>query len=78
MRRSSLIIVLALVFLEWLDFSLYLYMAKSVFANAFFPPSAYSLTLSFALFATAYLARPVGGYQFASDAQSGEFETCPG
>lgn len=68
MKRSSLVLVLALVFLEWLDFSLYLYLAKSVFANDFFPPSSYSLTLSFALFAAAYFARPVGGWIFGRKA----------
>ncbi|ARG98763.1 MFS transporter [Legionella micdadei] len=67
-KRTNLLLVLALVFLEWLDFSLYLYLAKSVFANDFFPPSSYSLTLSFALFAAAYLARPVGGWFFGRKA----------
>lgn len=68
MNRKALLVVIALVFLEWLDFSLYLYLAKSVFAQHFFPPSNYSLTLSFALFATAYLARPVGGWFFGRSA----------
>ncbi|KTD24104.1 MFS transporter [Legionella maceachernii] len=68
MKQTNLALVLALVFLEWLDFSLYLYLAKSVFANDFFPPSAYSLTLSFALFAAAYFARPVGGWFFGRKA----------
>ncbi|KTD36450.1 proline/glycine betaine transporter-like protein [Legionella nautarum] len=68
MKRSSLALVLALIFLEWLDFSLYLYLAKSVFADDFFPPSSYSLMLSFALFAAAYFARPVGGWFFGRKA----------
>ncbi|STX45060.1 proline/glycine betaine transporter [Legionella donaldsonii] len=68
MKRKALILVLALVFLEWLDFSLYLYLAKSVFAVKFFPPSAYSLELTFALFAAAYFARPVGGWLFGCKA----------
>ncbi|WP_051555251.1 MFS transporter [Legionella fairfieldensis] len=68
MKQSALFLVLALVFLEWLDFSLYLYLAKTVFADLFFPPSSYSLTLSFALFAAAYLARPVGGWLFGREA----------
>lgn len=68
MKKSGLFLVLALVFLEWLDFSLYLYLAKSVFADSFFPPSSYSLTLSFALFAAAYFARPVGGWLFGREA----------
>ncbi|KTC65332.1 proline/glycine betaine transporter (plasmid) [Legionella adelaidensis] len=57
-----------MVFLEWLDFTLYLYLAKSIFAKEFFPNSAYSLTLTFALFAAAYLARPLGGWLFGSEA----------
>jgi MFS transporter, MHS family, proline/betaine transporter len=64
MNRKTLLTVLAIIFLEWLDFSLYLYLAKSVFATHFFPPSSYSLTLSFALFAAAFLARPLGGWFF--------------
>ncbi|WED42968.1 MFS transporter [Legionella cardiaca] len=68
MRRSALLLVLALVFLEWLDFTLYLYLAKSVFAKEFFPASDYSLLLSFALFAGAYFARPVGGWLFGREA----------
>lgn len=62
--------MLALVFLEWLDFSLYLYLAKSVFAQRFFPPSSYNLMLSFALFAAAFLARPLGGWIFGKSADS--------
>lgn len=68
MKRSALLLVLSLVFLEWLDFSLYLYLAKAIFANEFFPTSAYSLTLSFALFAAAFIARPVGGWLFGRQA----------
>ena len=68
MKRSALLLVLSLVFLEWLDFSLYLYLAKAIFANEFFPASAYSLTLSFALFAAAFIARPVGGWLFGRQA----------
>ncbi len=64
MKRSQLFLVLSLIFLEWLDFSLYLYLAKAVFANEFFPTSSYSLMLTFALFAAAYIARPVGGWLF--------------
>lgn len=70
MNRKALIIVLSLVFLEWLDFSLYLYLAKSVFARDFFPPSSYSLVLSFTLFAAAFLARPLGGWFFGRSADS--------
>lgn len=68
MKRNARVLVLALVFLEWLDFSLYLYLAKSVFSLEFFPSSAYSLMLSFALFAAAYLARPLGGWIFGRKA----------
>lgn len=68
MKQKALILVLALVFLEWLDFSLYLYLAKSVFAAKFFPLSVYSLELTFALFAAAYFARPVGGWLFGRKA----------
>lgn len=70
MNKKALLVVVALVFLEWLDFSLYLYLAKSVFAQKFFPPSDYSLVLSFALFATAFLARPLGGWFFGRSADS--------
>lgn len=70
MNKKALFVVVALVFLEWLDFSLYLYLAKSVFAHDFFPPSEYSLVLSFALFATAFLARPLGGWFFGKSADS--------
>jgi|GEM_PF-1999770 len=68
MKRYALFIVLALIFLEWLDFSLYLYLAKSVFSVQFFPSSSASLTLSFALFAAGYFARPVGGWLFGGRA----------
>ncbi|WP_162263948.1 MFS transporter [Legionella shakespearei] len=70
MNRKALLVVVALVFLEWLDFSLYLYLAKSVFSHEFFPPSHYSLLLSFALFAAAFLARPLGGWFFGRSADS--------
>ena len=68
MKRTALYLVLSLVFLEWLDFSLYLYLAKAVFANDFFPASTYSLMLSFALFGAAYIARPMGGWLFGRQA----------
>lgn len=68
MKAKSLGLVLALIFLEWLDFSLYLYLAKAVFARDFFPSSSYSLMLSFALFTAAYFARPVGGWLFGREA----------
>ena len=68
MKRTALFLVLSLVFLEWLDFSLYLYLAKVVFANEFFPVSANSLMLTFALFAAGYLARPFGGWLFGRQA----------
>lgn len=68
MKRRALGIVLALIFLEWLDFSLYLYLAKAIFAQKFFPPSSYRLLLSFALFAAAFLARPLGGWLFGREA----------
>lgn len=68
MKRSAFFIVLAMVFLEWLDFSLYLYLAKAVFAAEFFPVSTHSLMLTFALFAAAYLARPLGGWLFGREA----------
>ncbi|WP_298627234.1 MFS transporter [uncultured Legionella sp.] len=68
MNRKAILVVIALVFLEWLDFSLYLYLAKSVFARDFFPASEYSLMLSFALFATAFMARPLGGWLFGRSA----------
>ncbi|MDP1602488.1 MAG: MFS transporter [Legionella sp.] len=64
MKRRALYLVLSLIFLEWLDFTLYLYLAKSVFAPQFFPPSSDSLTLTFSLFTAAYFARPVGGWLF--------------
>lgn len=70
MKTKALFIVIALVFLEWLDFTLYLYLAKAVFAQEFFPHSEYSLSLSFALFATAFLARPLGGWFFGRRADS--------
>lgn len=64
MKIKAFIIVLAVVFLEWLDFSLCLYLAKSIFAQQFFPHSDYSLLLTFALFSMAFLARPLGGWLF--------------
>ncbi|ASQ44627.1 MFS transporter [Legionella clemsonensis] len=64
MKQRALFLVLAFIFFEWLDFSLYLYLAKSVFAKEFFPASNYSLILSFTLFAAAYFARPLGGWFF--------------
>lgn len=70
MNKKALLVVVALVFLEWLDFSLYLYLAKSVFADRFFPASSHNLVLSFALFATAFLARPLGGWIFGRSADS--------
>lgn len=72
MNFRGLLLTLALVFMEWLDFSLYLYLAKSVFAVEFFSKDSQSLMLSFAVFAAAYLARPVGGWLFGRKAdQSG-------
>jgi MFS family permease len=68
MKRYTLLIVIAINFIEWLEFSLYLYLAKTVFANEFFPRSDYSLMLTFALFTAAYLARPVGGWLFGRQA----------
>nr|HAT8714331.1 MFS transporter [Legionella jordanis] len=68
MNFTAILLVLALVFFEWLDFSLYLYLAKSTFAKEFFPASSYSLMLSFALFAAAYLVRPIGGWIFGGKA----------
>ncbi len=68
MKRAIVTIVLAINFIEWLEFSLYLYMAKSIFADVFFPPSSHSLSLTFAIFAAAYLARPVGGWLFGKAA----------
>ncbi|MDP3269903.1 MAG: MFS transporter [Legionella sp.] len=68
MNKKASIVVVSLVFLEWLDFSLYLYLAKSIFANQFFPLSKYSLMLSFALFAVGFLARPLGGWFFGKSA----------
>lgn len=70
MKQKALLVVLALIFLEWLDFTLYLYLAKSIFASHFFPSTSYSLFLSFALFAAAYLARPLGGWIFGKSADS--------
>lgn len=70
MNRNALLVVLALIFLEWLDFTLYLYLAKSVFALHFFPASTHNLSLSFALFAAGYLARPLGGWFFGRLADS--------
>lgn len=64
MNTYARFLVLAIIFLEWLDFSLYLYLAKAVFAHEFFPNSANSLLLTFAIFAAAYLARPVGAWVF--------------
>jgi len=68
MKLPALIMVLAMVFLEWLDFSLYLYLAKAVFAAQFFPASSYNLIPTSASFAAAYLARPVGGWLFGREA----------
>ena len=62
------LIVLAMIFLEWLDFTLYIYLAKAVFSVQFFPHSNHSLMLTFALFAVAYLARPLGGWLFGQRA----------
>lgn len=70
MKRSATCLVLSLIFLEWLDFSLYLYLAKAIFAKDFFPSSNYSLLLSFALFSAAYLARPLGGFLFGRRADN--------
>lgn len=64
MSIKTLLSVLALIFFEWLDFSLYLYLAKTVFADHFFPDSPSSLALSFLLFSAAYMARPLGGWLF--------------
>lgn len=64
MKPAVIILALMLVFLEWMDFSLYLYLAKSVFALEFFPATSQNLMLSFAVFAAAYLARPLGGWLF--------------
>ena len=51
--------------LEWYDFSLYIYLAP-VLARLFFPSdnALDSLLVAFAVFAVAYLARPVGAIVF--------------
>ena len=68
MKKSIVAIVLAVNFIEWLEFSLYLYMAKAVFSNLFFPQSTHSLALTFLIFSTAYFARPMGGWFFGRNA----------
>lgn len=68
MKPSSRHLVLSLIFLEWLDFSLYLYLAKAVFATEFFPPEANNMVLTFAVFSAAYLARPIGAWLFGRTA----------
>ncbi|MCC5791401.1 MAG: MFS transporter [Legionellaceae bacterium] len=62
MNFFNALIVLGLIFIEWLDFSLYLYLANPIFARLYFPHSDNNLVLSFAVFAVAYLARPLGGW----------------
>lgn len=61
-RKSILIAAFGTV-VEWYDFTLYLYLAP-VLARVFFGGSGDSLVLTFALFAAAYLMRPIGAMVF--------------
>jgi len=68
MKKRIIFLALTIVFLEWMDFSLYLYLAKSVFSVEFFAKSSRGMLFSFAIFATAFLARPLGGWFFGRKA----------
>lgn len=64
-NRKLTAIVVALVAIEWIEFSLYLYLGV-IFSRVFFPPeSGYKgLILTYAIFALSYLSRPLGGLLF--------------
>ncbi len=62
MRKITFVTILMMVYLEWLDFTLYLYAIKTVFQPYFFSTGDKGLVLAFLVFSTAYLARPIGGY----------------
>ena len=55
-------VVIALVGIEWIEFSLYLYLGV-IFSKIFFPPESgqMGLILTYSIFALSYLSRPLGG-----------------
>ncbi len=60
MRRRSLLIIACSTVVEWYDFTLYLYLTP-VLARVFFGGDADSTAATLAIFAAAYVLRPVGG-----------------
>ncbi|MEU3933281.1 MFS transporter [Streptomyces sp. NPDC029044] len=61
--RSSIVVAALSTVVEWYDFTLYLYMA-TVLSRAFFGTGASSLLETLAVFAIAYLMRPIGAMVF--------------
>ncbi|MBR8639653.1 MFS transporter [Streptomyces tuirus] len=61
--RSSIVVAALSTVVEWYDFTLYLYMA-TVLSRVFFGPGASSLLETLAVFAIAYLMRPIGAMVF--------------
>jgi MFS transporter, MHS family, proline/betaine transporter len=61
--RRSLVVAAFGTIIEWYDFSLYLYVAP-VLTRVFFGGDERDLVLTFGVFATAYVLRPVGAIVF--------------
>lgn len=61
--RSSIAVAALSTVVEWYDFSLYLYMT-TVLSRVFFGSGSSSLLITLAVFAVAYLMRPLGAMAF--------------
>ncbi|MCX5380200.1 MFS transporter [Streptomyces sp. NBC_00091] len=61
--RSSILVAALSTVVEWYDFTLYLYMT-TVLSRVFFGTGSTSLLITLAVFAVAYLMRPLGAMAF--------------
>ena len=64
MKKSSPLIVTSLVFVEWFEYSIYLYLGSAI-ASTMMPASfKNSLIFVYLIFSISYLSRPLGGLIF--------------
>ncbi|WP_077216761.1 MFS transporter, partial [Piscirickettsia litoralis] len=66
MRNNQLtLLASSIVFIEWVEFSLYMYLG-TLLSHFFFPQDlgSHALLLTYAIFAISYLSRPLGGLLF--------------
>ncbi|MGJ3495456.1 Proline porter II [Piscirickettsia salmonis] len=64
-KKKLTLLISSIVFIEWLEFSLYMYLGTLI-STVFFPPELGSsaLLLTYSIFAISYLGRPLGGLIF--------------